>query len=295
MMSRIDPLDVAILGAAGQTGRPLVRALARRRARVRAVVHRREQSGQVPEAAVVDTANFDNVDDLIRVLTDVAVAYYIPPAFNVHEERFGANVIAAALAARLPRLVYHSVLHAATPAMPHHHRKAMVELALRDSALTWTIVQPAMYAQTPLAFLNQERTQITVGFDPTRLFTPVDLDDLADAVASVLLEDGHEYATYELAGAERLSFTDMVKTISRALGQEVFLRALPSSLVATVAATRFGVRALFDVKAMLDHYDAHGLVGNPRVLRMLLGREPRTFVDVMTRDLTSCGVCESAG
>jgi hypothetical protein len=37
---------------------------------------------------------------------------------------------------------------------------------------------------------------------------------------------------------------------------------------------------------MLDYYDAHGLVGNSNVLRMLLRREPMPFADVMKRDLT---------
>jgi uncharacterized protein YbjT (DUF2867 family) len=166
-----------------------------------------DQAEQTPGAVAAEAAELGNVAGLTAALEGAAVAYYIPPAFNAREEEFGANVIAAAVAAKLPRLVYHSALHAPTPSMPHHQRKAMVELALRESPLPWTIVQPAMYAQTPLAFLNPERTQLTVGFDRSKLFTPLDLEDLAEAAAAVLLDDGHEYATYEFAGGERLNFS----------------------------------------------------------------------------------------
>ena len=36
---------------------------------------------------------------------------------------------------------------------------------------------------------------------------------------------------------------------------------------------------------MNAHYDAHGLVGNPNVLRWLLGREPNRFAEFVRREL----------
>jgi hypothetical protein len=84
----------------------------------------------------------------------------------------------------------------------------------------------------------------------------------------------------------------MAAAMSHALGREVAIRSLPSAVVAGVAALNFGPRALFDVKAMLDHYDAHGFVGNANILRMLLGREPLPFVDVMKREF--CRVLAAA-
>ncbi|MDG2034493.1 MAG: hypothetical protein P8J29_11180, partial [Rhodospirillales bacterium] len=36
---------------------------------------------------------------------------------------------------------------------------------------------------------------------------------------------------------------------------------------------------------MNAHYDAHGLIGNPNVLRWILGREPTLFREFVTRDL----------
>jgi hypothetical protein len=36
---------------------------------------------------------------------------------------------------------------------------------------------------------------------------------------------------------------------------------------------------------MNAHYDAHGLIGNPNVLRWILGREPTRFADFVKREL----------
>jgi NAD(P)H dehydrogenase (quinone) len=271
--------DVAVLGAAGQTGRRVVRALARRGANVRAVVREARPAAEQPEAADVEAADLGDAAALTGALAGAGAVYHVPPAFSAQEVAFGANVIAAARAAGVRRVVYHSVLHAFTPSMPHHRRKAEVELALRESPLTWTVVQPAMYAQTPLQFLDPARTQLTAPFDPDQPFTPVDLEDLAEAVATVLLDTGHDFATYELAGPETVGLAGMAAAMARVLGREVPLRRVP----AAGAAGRTGAPA--DMRAMLEHYDAHGLVGNANILRMLLGREPTGFEDVMRREL----------
>jgi hypothetical protein len=36
---------------------------------------------------------------------------------------------------------------------------------------------------------------------------------------------------------------------------------------------------------MNAHYSAHGLIGNPNVLRWILWREPTSFADFVTREL----------
>lgn len=279
-------VDVALIGAAGPTGQALVKALARRGARVRALVHSEARKHAFPDLEDFAVVELDDPASLSAGLRGAAVAHYIPPTYNAAEERFGANVIAAAIAAGVPRLVYHSVLHAPTPQMPHHLRKSRVELALRESSLAWTVVQPAMYVQTLYAFLSADRSALTPGFDVRRPFTPVDIEELGEAVARILTEDGHAFATYELAGAERLSFEEMGRAIGRAVGKPLAVRAIDPALVAAQAAARgFGPQAIDELLLMMAHYDAHGLVGNGNVLRMILGREPISFAQAVGRDL----------
>ncbi len=280
-------VDVAVIGAGGATGQALICELVQRGVRVRALVHREAQRALFPDVQEVCEIELDDHASLVAGLSKSKVAHYIPPVFNADEERFGANVIAAAIAANISKLVYHSVLHAPTPAMPHHLRKSRVEYALRESALAWTVVQPAMYSQTPLAFLSADRTSLSPGFNVDRPFTPIAMQDLSEAVANVLLEDSHAFATYELAGSERLTFTDMAAAIAQIIGKPVQAHAQDAQVVQQQAEGRgFNASAARELRLMMDHYDQHGLVGNGNVLRMLLRREPTQFKDAVAPALS---------
>lgn len=282
MKSTQRDIDVTVIGAGGQTGIPLIEELANRGARVRAVVHRpgrRSWPAGVDEVA----AALEAPAGLAGAVAGARTVHYIPPVFSPREEEFGADVLTACAAAGVPRLVYHSVLHAESPDMPHHWRKFRVEQALRATRLDWTILRPAMYSQTPLSFLDRARATLSVGFDPERPFTPVDLNDLARAAARVLLEDGHAERSYDLAGSERLTFAEMAAAMSRVWGHPVRVRRVPATLVAVVAARRFGRRSVPLTRAMLRHYDASGLVGPDTDLRRLLGGETTRFEEVMAR------------
>jgi uncharacterized protein YbjT (DUF2867 family) len=206
----------------------------------------------------------NDLEELSAALKNVGAVYYIPPAFNAAEEQYGSNVIAATIRANVSRLIYHSVLHAATLAMPHHIRKSRVELALRESPLYWTVVQPAMYIQTVFLSFDRAASELRPGFNAEGLFTPIDIEDLSEAAAIVLTQPGHEFATYELAGAERLSFKNMAEALSRIMRAPIAVHPVKSDVLAARAASRgFGAEAAREIKAMLDHYDAHGLIGNP--------------------------------
>jgi NAD(P)H dehydrogenase (quinone) len=194
--------DVAVIGVGGRTGRALVSALSCAGVKVRALIHRDAQRELFPHLVDFELVELGDRKSLTRGLHHVAAAYYIPPVYASSEEEFAVNVIEAAVQNNLLRLIYHSVLHSATLGMPHHVRKSRVELALRESPLAWTIVQPAMYMQTPLAFLNDRRDELNPGFDANQPFTPIDLGDLADAITDIVIKHGHEFATYDLAGSE---------------------------------------------------------------------------------------------
>lgn len=278
-------LVVGVVGAAGNTGRQAVAELIRRGVPVRAVVRRPEQAALAGDAIDSRVADLADEDSLAEALRGVTATLYIPPVFNEREEEFGRNVIAALEAAGCRRLVYHSVLHAATPDMPHHARKAEVERHIRHSELEWTILQPAMYAQTVPAFLSEDRRSLAPGFSPDKLFSPVALGDLAEASAIVLIEPGHAFATYELAGPDRLSFKELAAAMSKAWGHPVSVRAVPVSETVAAVSCRlnFDEKAAEILRLMLEHYDRHGLVGNSNVLRMLIGREPTRVDDLFHR------------
>lgn len=279
MTSQTHTPIIAILGATGMTGRLLIDELAARGCTPVAITRDAGKAGSFGGKALVRTGDLADRASLSAALEGVETVHHIPPVFDDREEEYAANVIAAAVDAGVRRITYHSVLHSPTPAMPHHRRKSMVELMLRESPLEWTNLQPAMYMQTPLFFLDREAWRFTPTFDLSRPFNPIELSDLIEATANILLQPGHEFATYELAGAQRLDLEAMRAIIAEVSGTPLALEPADLETFSRQRGAKrgFDARQVNELIAMYRHYDDHGLVGNGNVLSMILGRPPRDF------------------
>ena len=167
--------------------------------------------------------------------------------------------------------------------MPHHLRKPAVETTVRDSALPWTIIAPTMYQQTLLGLC--QRAADGVVRLPYRASARFHLVDLADVACVLGLVAGapaeHAYASYELAGPQRLSTEEMVEQVGSATGRNLWVEQtpwaalpLPASLSLTEVAERM---------AMFARYDRGGYPGNPTVLRALLGHDPTPLASTARR------------
>jgi uncharacterized protein YbjT (DUF2867 family) len=123
-------------------------------------------------------------------------------------------------------------------------------------------------------------------FSVTSKFSLVDLADLADASARVMTEPGHEGATYELAGPQPLSQDDVAAILSTLLGRLIRAQSKPADQMRKEAeAAGVPAERINTMSQMNAHYDRHGLIGNPNVLRWILGREPNDFAGFVEREL----------
>lgn len=276
---------VLVMGASGKTGRAVTGALAARGFRVRAAVRSERAAESVYAAGAGELAVLDleTGAGLERALEDVWGVYHLAP--NVHPDEVGMaeRVTAAAEAVGAGRLVFHSVLHPDDASMPHHLRKARAEEVVRTGGVPWTVLRPAAYHQNlvPAALAGE----IAVPYSLDSPFTNVDLGDVARVAATVLAEDGHEGAVYDLAGPEVLTVREMAAQASRALGRPVTARQVSRDgwLAGPGAALPESARA--DLLAMFASYDAAGLVGSPAWLWALLGDAPATWAGVLRKVL----------
>ena len=272
-------LTTAVLGATGRTGRPVVSALARRGVHVRAVTRNPDRTGVFTAEVEQRFGDLQDAQSLRAAMRGATTAHYIPPSLDGRDPDYLRNIIAAAEDEGVTRIVYHSVLHSNTPEMPHHIRKAGCERLLRQARLPWTILQPAMYAQTALSYFDADTGLLSPPFDPLQPFTLVDSADLAEAAAVIHTAPGHEFATYELASDERLDFLEMAEQLAGIVGRAVSVRATDTGAYVTrfAAARGLTTEQARERRLMFEYYDRHGLVGNGNVLRMILGREPTSF------------------
>lgn len=266
---------IAVIGATGQTGSRVVKALTDRGAPVRPLS--RSRGG----------ADLRDPVSLRRALDGAGAVYVVTPSQRPDEADLMAAAATAAAEAGVERIVLHSVLHPHTTSMPHHLRKADGEQAVRRCGVPWTILQPGMYMQTVsrVFFARADGDEIPVPWNPASPISAVHLGDVAEVAATVLLEAGHENASYELAGPDAVGVGSMIEQMAAFHGRPLRARQIdPAGLgLSGNHQDEVGLRGL---TAMCAEYDAHGFAGNPRVLGCLLGRSPTTFAEALRADAT---------
>ena len=273
---------ILVTGAAGKTGRAVLRALAGRREPVRALIHRPDQAPSLQALGVQETVVGDLLDRaaIQRAVAGVRAIYHMAPNVSPDEIPMGQTVISAAQSAGVERLVFHSVLHPHIEAMPHHWQKARVEELLFASGLPFTILQPTAYMQNVTASWEQILTQgrYSVPYSPETRLSLVDLEDVAEAAATVLTDPGHTGATIELVGTPGMSPREMAELLSAELDRRVTVEVVPlAEWERGARASGLGEYQVSALTRMFAYYEEHGLTGSPRALTNVLGRQPTSF------------------
>lgn len=285
---------ILVTGAAGKTGRAVTKHLAGRGLRVRAFVHREEQSQVAISSGATEVLVGDMLDEAVfdQAVKDIEAIYHICPNVSPHELKIGRMAISKSRTNRVGRFVYHSVLHPQTKDMPHHWAKLQVEELLLRSNLSYTILQPAAYMQN--IFGNWDlvvgKGIFQIPYPVGTCISMVDLQDVAEVAAKVILDRKHTGATYELVGVEALTQEEVAKAISTALG--IGVRAQQESLQDWEARMKEGGMGGYQIRTlvkMFDYYAQYGFRGSPVILQHLLQREPTDFPTFLCRRVNSPG------
>jgi uncharacterized protein YbjT (DUF2867 family) len=280
---------ILVTGAAGKTGRYVIRELAGAGARVRALVHHRKYIQQVEKIGAIEVLHGDMGDrqTMDQAVKGVRAVYHIPPNVHPDEVAIGQAVISAAQSAEIERFVYHSVAHPHIEAMPHHWQKMRVEEQLFSCGLTFTILQPAAYMQNILAqwdtLIGEGRYRVPYPLE-TQL-SLVDLKNVAETARLILTEDGHAGATYELTGTKPMSQVEVAQILSDGLDREVIAERTPIDVWEQGAREAgLGTYAIETLTQMFLYYGHHDFVGSSQILSWLLERSPTTLAQVIERE-----------
>lgn len=285
---------ILITGAAGKTGKAVLRVLADKGQPIKALVFRSEQIPEVEGLGAKDVLVGDMRDAgiLKKAIQGVNSIYHICPNVHPDEVTIGQKIIDLAAAAGISHFVYHSVLHPQIEAMPHHWKKMRVEERLFESGLPYTILQPAVYMQNILTNLKNiiQTGKYAIPYAVESRISMVDLEDVALAAARVLMEDFakenhslHDGATYELTGTQAMTQTEVALILSQQLGHTVIAESLPMDAWEHRARTSgMGDYQVQTLVKMFDYYEKYGLSGDSHVLSWLLNR-PATRFDAFVK------------
>lgn len=282
---------ILIIGASGAVGIPAVRHLLKHGARVRALTSKAESAERLKRLGVHETilGDFRTTEDVERAVAGVDSVIQIPPRFTEDEAAIGLRAVAAAKAARVGHYVFVSAFHPQMRQMDHHWAKLLVEEAVIESGMPFTILQPAMFMQNIRVEWPaiRERGVYARPYSPERKMALVDTEDVGEAAAIVLTKPGYRGATFELASGESLTHAEMAAIISDEWGKP--LRAVMRDPAEWSGWAREHGWKPWSIEAYLKmcrHYDAHGYPGgNALVLNTILGRPPGGFRSFLRRFL----------
>ena len=276
--------NVLAVGAAGRSAGLVTRALAARGVPVRGLVRSPQRAAQARRNGAEETvvADLGDEESLVAALQGVEAVFHVVPAFLPDEAATGRLMVSAAVRAGVRRLVFSSVYHPSLVDLSNHRGKLVVEQAIYDSGLEFTILQPAMFMSQLAGYLPDARQGVITGpYSAQSRLAYVDYRDVAEAAALALTTDRLVGGTFELAGPGEFSREDIAAELSTLLARPVratgrLPEALDPQLPDDLAT---------GLLRMFDHYHRAGLRGGSSlVLDTLLGR-PATSVPDYLREL----------
>ncbi|HEV7320353.1 MAG TPA: NmrA family NAD(P)-binding protein [Ensifer sp.] len=272
---------ILVVGATGRFAGLVVPELARRGARVRALVRDAAQGAHatllgVSQVAIGDLRERASLD---RALAGADGVFHIGPAFAPDEAAMGVSMVEAAVRAGVRKFAFSSVIQPTNTWLKNHAAKIPVEDALYSSPLEYTILQPANFMQNlHAAWPSVLATGILAEpFPKTARIARVDYRDVAEVAAIALTEDRLAYATLELCAEGRHNREEIALMISEALARPITAGTIDFHEWAKPIRAKYTGHQLEMLARVHAHYADVGLGGNSLALRAALQREPRSL------------------
>ena len=279
-------MTIAITGATGQLGRLVINKLETKVPAGNIVAIVRSPAKAADLRVAVRVADYGKPETLDRALAGVDTLLLISSSEVGQRATQHHNVIEAAKRAGVKRVVYTSLLHADTSAIMSlavEHRATEEELKTSD--IPFTILRNGWYTENytgsvPAAVAAGE----FIGSARSGKISSAARADYADAAVAVLISNGHEGKTYELAGDEFYTLGDLAAEISRQTGKNIPYNDLPEAEYAA-ALVRYGLpRPVAQAYANFDTGASKGaLFENGRELSRLIAR-PTTALSASVAD-----------
>jgi NAD(P)H dehydrogenase (quinone) len=222
---------IAVTGATGQLGRLVVEKLKAKVPAADIVVLVRSPAKAADLGVAIREADYDCPEtlDLAGVDTLLLVSAR-EVGGRVARHR---NVIRAAKRAGVGRVVYTSLLHADASPLSLAAEHLETEAELMASGLPFTILRNGWYTENYTGFVPAALAGgAFIGCAGQGKMSSAPRADYAEAAAVVLAAtsgSGHEGRTYELAGDEAYTLSDLAAEISRQAGKAIPYRNMPEA------------------------------------------------------------------
>ena len=218
------PQKVLLTGATGSTAALVAAQLRRKGMAVRALVRDAKKAEALAAQGVeLVIGDFETPASLQAALDGVASVFLVTPP---HPDASGMVDRFLAVATRSPlrpRIVRLSAIKGSDQGPTDNTRThGRADRAIQDSGLPYLILRPNYFMQNLFGSAESILSQGVMfqGTGDGRIGF-IDVRDIADVAAAVLVDTQWDRGIYELTGPESLTYGDVAKRIGEALGREV--------------------------------------------------------------------------
>lgn len=230
--------------------------------------------------------NYDDVDAMVKAFAGIEQLLLVSSSDRgaiENRTRHHINAITAAKQANVKHITYTSFIrkegHENSAIAGFQNSHLATEKFLKDSGLTYTILQNGIYQEMIFAFAGEKVAETHTIFFPAEQGKAgwVLRDELAEAAAQVLTTDGHQNKTYNLSNTVAIGFEQIATYISERLNKEVKYTT-PDITTFDAVLQNSGVPPMYiNMMTMWSAAIAEGTLDiEDNTLEVLLGRKPKS-------------------
>jgi uncharacterized protein YbjT (DUF2867 family) len=225
---------ILVTGATGSISSLVIPQLLASGSKVRAFVHNADKAKALSDKRIeVIVGDFDNTASLQKAFDGVS-AVFLLTAFGEKADALARNAITAAKKAGSPYVVRLSVINAALDAPTANTRcHGQTEKDLKESGLPMVCLRPSYFMQNIFGYLQTIAAEgvFYQGMGDGKIGM-IDVRDIADAAAKVLLDRNKAGSTYSLTGPASINWHTAAEAFTAALGRPVKYVPIPPEAVA---------------------------------------------------------------
>jgi len=276
-------MKIGVTGATGQLGRLVIESLKQKVATETIIALVRTPSKAADLGVEARTFDYTQPEALVSSLQGIDKLLLI--SGNEIGQRLPQHkaVITAAKQAGVKQIVYTSILHADSSPLSLAGEHLETEVALKEAGVTYTILRNGWYTEN---YTGSAKGAIGagafIGNAGDGKIASAARADYAEAAAVVLTGKGHENKTYELAGDEAYTLTELAAEISKQSGKTIPYNNLTEEQYAGIL-KGFGLPdGLAEMLADSDTGASKGgLFDDSHVLSALIGRPTTPLAKVI--------------
>ena len=279
-------MKIAITGATGQLGNLVIEQLLQLTAaqNIVALVRKIDKAEHFKVQGIEPREfDYDHPETLVPALSGIDKLLLISANEIGRRTPQHQAVIDAAKVAGVPYLAYTSLLRADTSPLGLAQEHRETEKLIQDSGITYTFLRNNWYSENYLAGVAHTIEIGTLfGAAQDGRISSASRIDYAEAAAKVLTSTGHENKTYELAGSESFSLSDLATFIGQAVNKDIIYQNLRAEEY-TQGLTQAGLPAgLVDVIVDADIQTIQGaMYSDSKDLEQLIGHKTTSIQDAI--------------